>query len=424
MYCLIKLFPFFPSLSAGLLRFKALESLFRAFSCSAALTVSVLMLPSVVHAQSVSIADYLPDYSSDYGPVVGCGVSLREDGSESEPYRYRMSMSGAIAPFVDFRYRLQFRGDFRNLFPNAALFLEAGTSGIDRMNFYGMGNERYYRGTGLTEDDFEITSQVTVLKASLRYPMNMAYYWFAGVGGKWVDLHLIQGSYPDLHRSEIPGIDENFAGSFHIGFHYDTRDNRYNSAASPHTENGRAGSGEPSGDSSAVSGTLVDIEAAHFPRFFSNSCDFTRFSGEVRKYIPFSPSGYSRLVVRAGGEKIWGTYPFWEAASLGGSSSLRGYDLQRFAGDASLYAGSELRLEAGKFTFIVPVTFGPLAFLETGRVFLEGEDSSAWHTAAGGGLWFRLDNPRFTASIAYGTGFDDGRLMDDLGIYLKAGFSF
>jgi hypothetical protein len=377
-----------------------------------------------IHAQTVSLTDYLPDYSSDYGPVLGCGIAFREAGTVSEPYRYKMSLSGAIAPFVDFRYRLQFRGDFRNLFQNSGLLLEAGTSGIDRMNFYGMGNERYYRGTGLREDDFEIATQVTTIRASLRYPMDRAYYWFAGVGGKWVDLHLIQGSYPDIHRSEIPGIDDNFAGNFHIGFHYDTRDNRYEKATSPRTEKARTGMDDPAGDSSAVSGMFVDIEAAHFPRFFSNSCDFTKLRGEVRKYIPFSPAGYSRLVVRAGGEKIWGAYPFWEAASLGSSSSLRGYDLQRFAGDVSLYAGSELRLHAGQFTFIVPVTCGPLAFLETGRVFIEGEDSAVWHTAAGGGFWFRVGNPRFTASIAYGTGFDDGGLMDDLGIYLKAGFSF
>ena len=102
----------------------------------------------------------------------------------------------------------------------------------------------------------------------------------------------------------------------------------------------------------------------------------------------------------------------------------RGYERQRFAGDASLYAGSELRLYLGPFKFLVPVMYGPLAFAETGRVFLDGEDSRAWHSSAGGGLWFGGIESCYSASLAFAQGFDDGRLMDDYGIYLRTGFSF
>jgi hypothetical protein len=365
-----------------------------------------------------------PDYSSDYGPYLGWGVTVEDYGFRAEPYRYNMKFSGGIAPFTDFRYQMQFRGDFRTLFRNTSLLLEAATSGMNNINFYGLGNERYYRGTGLTEDDFEIPNQTTTLKASLRYPMDRNYYWSAGISGKWVDLQIDPDSFIALNPGEAPGIDNDFAGSFHVGFHYDSRESGDYIELSPRKQQGRLVGGETRGSTAALSGMLVDLEAAHYPEFFGNEKSFTKLRGEVRKYIPFSSNGYSRLVLRAGGEKIWGDYPFWEAAYLGGSTSLRGYDRERFAGDASVYAGSEVRLYTGSFKFLVPVIFGPIAFVETGRVFVEGEDSSAWHTSAGGGLWFGFVESRYSASIVYGRGFDDGRLIDGSGIYLRAGFSF
>ncbi len=365
-----------------------------------------------------------PDYSSDYGPYLGWGVTIQDYGFRVEPYRYSMKINGGIAPFTDFRYQLAYSGDFRTFFPNTSLLLEASTSGINTINFYGLGNEHYYRGTGLTEDNFEIANQMTTVRASLRYPTDRKYYWSAGVGAKWVDLDITPGSFADVHRAQIPGIDDTFAGSLHIGFHYDSRDSGDFIELSPRKQAGRLVGTERRGNTAALSGMLVDMEVAHYPEFFGNANSFTKLRGEVRKYIPFSAKGYSRLVLRVGGEKIWGNYPFWEAAYLGGSTSLRGYDRDRFAGDASVYAGSELRLYAGKFKFLVPVIFGPIAFLETGRVFTEGEDSSAWHTSAGGGLWFGFVESRYSASIVYGHGFDDGRIIDGSGIYLRAGFSF
>ncbi len=364
------------------------------------------------------------DYSPDYGPYLGWGVTVEDYGFRSEPFRYNMQLSGGVAAGEDLRYQLHYRGDFRTLFRNASLLLEAGTSGLDMINFYGLGNENYYRGSGFRETDFEVMNRVTTLRASLRYPMDRKYHWSAGVSAKWVDLEIDPGSLMDVNRASIPGIDDDFAGGFHAGFHYDSRESGERVGLSPRKQAGRLAAGEEQGGTSALSGFVADIEGSHYPRFFGNEEAFTRVRGEIRSYIPLSSSGYSRLVLRLGGEKIWGDYPFWEAAFIGGATSLRGYDRQRFAGDASLYAGSELRLYFGKFKFLVPVIYGPVVFAETGRVFLDGEDSSVWHTSAGSGLWLGFIQSRYSASIVYARGFDDCRLIDDYGVYLRTGFSF
>jgi len=104
------------------------------------------------------------------------------------------------------------------------------------------------------------------------------------------------------------------------------------------------------------------------------------------------------------GERNWGTYPFFEAAYLGGTPSrslldvtgvtsgnvLRGYDLNRFAGDAAVVSNSDLAIELGRYSAFLPLRYGVWGLFDVGRVFIDAESSSKWHTAAGGGVWFAL----------------------------------
>ncbi|MCX6179863.1 MAG: BamA/TamA family outer membrane protein [Chlorobiales bacterium] len=361
------------------------------------------------------------DYASEFGVFLGGVATVEDYGFKKAPYRYRMQLDGGAASANDIRYKLHYSGDFRTLIKNTSLFVEAGTSGLDIIHFYGLGNEKYFNGSGLKEEDFEILNQITSLRASLSYPMDTIYKWSAGIDAKWVDLSLKPGSFNDLQRAEVPGINNDFAGSFTLGFHYDSRD-----SGDAIEQASRYAKSNPAsqGSTTALSGMLIDVTGKYYPEFFGNQNAYGKISGEVRTYIPLVSSRYSRVVFRLGGEKIWGDYPFYESAFLGGSTSLRGYDKQRFAGDASLYAGSELRLFMGTFKLFAPIKYGPLFFAETGRVFVDGEDSDAWHTGAGGGLWFSLPESRYTATIAFGKGFDNGRLMNDYGIYVRTEFSF
>ncbi len=48
------------------------------------------------------------------------------------------------------------------------------------------------------------------------------------------------------------------------------------------------------------------------------------------------------------GRHVFGTFPFQEAAYLGGNGSLRAYSSDRFAGDASILVNAERRLILGQ----------------------------------------------------------------------------
>ena len=107
---------------------------------------------------------------------------------------------------------------------------------------------------------------------------------------------------------------------------------------------------------------------------------------------------------RVSGERNFGTYPFFEAAFVGGTPGrspldvtgassgnlLRGYALNRFAGDAAVAANTELTVEIGKYNAFLPLRYGVFGLYDVGRVFVDGESSSKWHTGGGGGLWLGL----------------------------------
>ena len=90
----------------------------------------------------------------------------------------------------------------------------------------------------------------------------------------------------------------------------------------------------------------------------------------------------------------------------------------RYAGDAVVYAGAELRLFLTKFFLLLPGDFGVFGLGDVGRVYLEGESSDRWHGAAGGGIWFAFLGRANTLSMAVARG------EERTGFYLRAGFGF
>jgi len=135
------------------------------------------------------------------------------------------------------------------------------------------------------------------------------------------------------------------------------------------------------------------------------------------------------LALRAGGKKVFGTYPYLEAASIGqgglGAGALgepqdtvRGFRARRFLGDASAFGNAEVRLRLSSITLILPGTWGINGFGDVGRVWLEGETSDTWHNGVGGGIWISLLNDR----MAFSTGFAHSNEADLY--YFKGGFSY
>lgn len=176
-------------------------------------------------------------------------------------------------------------------------------------------------------------------------------------------------------------------------------------------------------------GSWVRAGGAVYPGVWNVESAFASMEGEASAYltagIPTSPT----LALRGGAKGVWGPFPFFESAFLGGpgvvgsgisAGNLRGFRKNRFAGDASLYGNSELRLVLRKTRLLVPGELGLFVTADAGRVMSDEDplNTNKWHTSIGGGIWMSFLKRRQTLSAAVVQG-------DDLtGFYLRSGFMF
>jgi hypothetical protein len=165
-------------------------------------------------------------------------------------------------------------------------------------------------------------------------------------------------------------------------------------------------------------GLRVSAETGVFPALLSVEQTFGLARVAASTYlsppIPLEPT----LAIRVGGQHAWGRYPFHDAAFLGGASTLRGWDEQRFAGRSAIYANGELRLRTGKVSLVVPADMGLIALGDLGRVYADGERSDRWHSSLGGGLWIAPLMRPYTVSVTVARG------RERTSVYLRNGFAF
>ena len=164
------------------------------------------------------------------------------------------------------------------------------------------------------------------------------------------------------------------------------------------------------------SGFRFNLETFLYPKVWHVESAFGGVGGDVSAYIQVVPQLV--LALRAGGKRVFGTYPFYEAAFLGGLRTIRGLQKERFAGDACLFGSAELRLSLGKAVFVVPGEYGIFGLADVGRVYLKGESSNKWHPAYGGGMFFSILDLSTVFTIAVASS------EERVAVYFKAGFWF
>jgi hypothetical protein len=136
-------------------------------------------------------------------------------------------------------------------------------------------------------------------------------------------------------------------------------------------------------------------------RIFSNPSAFTKLRGEVSASYGGRFVTDLQLNARSPARRTGGDTQFFESAFIGGAAQklpldltgastgnlLRGYTLNRFAGDASVVGNAELQVALGRFNAALPFRFGVLGLADVGCVFVANQSSSRSHTGYGGGFW-------------------------------------
>jgi hypothetical protein len=330
-------------------------------------------------------------YGPDMGALLGASVTLTSYGFRKYPYasRHRVRAGFATGPKT---YRVDYLGELRreNSGSYAELLLRA--SGIDVINFHGFGNEvtaprdrEFYR---VTQDAFGV-------QPSLVFSVGTHSSVRVGPVLKYVSTDERPGRFLAT-LGDVYG-----AGNFgEVGaglvFRHDSRD--------------RPGTG--------TKGVMLELGGTLYPPVWDVDSTFGEVHGQAVTYLsaraPLDPT----LALRIGGKKVWGAFPYFEAAFIGDPSTVRLGRENRYAGDGSAYGSAELRLALAHFDLVLPTQLGVFGLADAGRVFLEGESSDTWHTAFGGGLSLSYLQQAYTLSVALASG--DERTA----VYVQAGFGF
>ena len=146
--------------------------------------------------------------------------------------------------------------------------------------------------------------------------------------------------------------------------------------------------------------------------------DFGNLEGDAALYFAPQAALAPVLGLHVGAKKVFGKFPFFEAAFVGGPDQVRGLRPQRYAGDAAVFASAELHLRLFEARLLLPAEIGVMGLADVGRVAAEGQSSDTWHTGVGGGVWIAplKRAATMTAALAWSEGATR--------FYLQAGFGF
>ena len=329
-------------------------------------------------------------YSPDFGVFVGAGADGTGYDFRRLPYNSHVRVRAGYATGAQ-TYRAEFTGEFRGIVPPVIVKLHMRASGIDVLRFYDFGNET--SDTGST-DFHKVKQQQYLVAPALEFSLSQAASFSLGPVFKFSHTNLEGGTLIGARRPY--GVDDLGQIGAAADFHVDTRDH----------------------PGAARRGITFRFGGTYYPKALDVTSSFGEGHAEASSYltarVPLRPT----LALRVAGRKLWGTYPFYEAAFIGGDSTVRGFVEHRFVGDAAVFGNVELRLSLARLFILVPTQLGVFGLGDAGRVYFSGQTSDRWHAAAGGGIWLSFLSPANTVSVAAAHSVEGTRW------YVKAGLAF
>jgi hypothetical protein len=344
---------------------------------------------------------FLVGYGSDHGLLIGGALNTTSYGFRKDPWADKQGLRVQYSTKQK-AFRGMYLGQFR--FENSPwrmAFFGLG-SGIEGLRFYGQGNETTSEGD---EELYRIEQDRAQVEAALIWSPGPTTDVSFGLTAKY------NSTDP---RSNPPLVGGTFYGEGHftqLGATTRILVDRTGGLALPRR------------------GVLFTATGALYPGAADVTDTFGEVHGQARAYVSTKGERGVTLSLKAGGQRLFGTYPFFESAFVGGKSpftplesaggsAVRGLPAQRYAGDASLFGNAEVHLTLTPAFREIPGRLGILGFYDIGRVFLDGESSDAWHDGYGGGIFFVTPGRRNL--VSFSVAFAEG----DTAYYLRAGLGF
>jgi hypothetical protein len=340
--------------------------------------------------QSIPLKDFgrgggpLVDVSSnrDMGLMPELGWAWERYGFRQHPYATRVELEGRYS-FRNDGWAAELRTDHRLADSRLHYRVHAGFSQLALLNYHGLGNSTP-RTPGVPVGErsprdgfFAVQQDQWLLHPALAYGLGEDTEIRLGPLVQHTVSEGPAGGY--LETTQPYGAGSFTEGGLRAAFVHDTRE---------------GGSSHPTG------GALFDVRADWFPAMFDVRESFgavrATLGGFLTLPLPLDPY----VGLRVTGQKVFGDFPFHEAAFIGGrSGGVRILDPQRYAGDAALAAKASLRVPLLTIPFLVPLETGAFVEQEVGRVYVDGASPDGWHNAFGAGFWVGFRSIRLTIRL-------------------------
>ncbi len=322
---------------------------------------------------SSSLLSPSADWRRGAGPVLFIGPSMTKYGFRRQPFAWQAQARVGWAPLETDRFTLEGNGELHPENARHWYSVYGHASQLENIRFFGYGNETTRTNASELYDTW--LRQVRV-ETAWNLPLGTGGRVSVGPVAQWTDPELEAGSPLDV---EAPiGYDGYTQLGLQAGVELD----------------GRGGVGFPR------RGWRLEVGGSGFPGVVEDEGAFGEAHALGATYLSLGAGPV--LALRAGGKQVWGEFPFFESAFLGGGGTLRGHTGQRFAGDAMAFGGAELRVPLVRMNLGLRGTLGVLGLADAGRVWVDGESDGDWHTATGGGLFFAAAGQAVYLTVASG----------------------
>ncbi|PSL48697.1 calcineurin-like phosphoesterase family protein [Chitinophaga niastensis] len=342
-------------------------------------------------------------YNRDDGLLLGVGLQLIRHSFRKEPFsaKHLFTISHALATRAwNFRYA----GELTDVIGKTDLLLFASAKAPNNtINFFGYGNETvfdksnhqtisYYRAR------FNIYTAEALLKTSFGDHLSISY----GPTFNNYAFNKSENNNRFITNFKANGLDSAsiYSNKSYVGgkivASIDTRNNKI----------------------IPTRGILWNTTFTGNKGLNNSSSNFSQLQSDLSLYMSFRIPANFVIVSRFGGGKIWGTYEYFQALTVGGTQNLRGYRNYRFAGSASAYNNTEIRVKLFDLkTYILPAGVGLIAFNDVGRVWQDNETSHVWHDGYGGGIYVAPINALIITAVV-------GHSREETVPYVTFGFKF
>jgi hypothetical protein len=325
----------------------------------------------------------------DIGLLIRVGLTRIRYGFRRIPYSSETGLTAEYATGVQ-GFRVGGVLDQRREESRVHFSARARMSELEVVNYHGLGND--------TPDDrsgfFQVRQRQWMLFPALDFSLGSRGDVSVGPVLQYSTTDSVPGRFISANRPE--GFGGFGQAGLRLTLYYDGRDR----ALDPH------------------SGVVVDFGGSWYPAMWDVSSAFGVIAANATTYFAMPIPARPVLVLRAGGKKLFGDFPYYESAFIGGRSAVRALKPERYAGDAALFGTAELRISVARLAFVLPLHVGVFGFADAGRVYVDGNSPGGWHSGTGVGLWLGILNPGTSLSVEL------GRAAGETNVRFRTGMSF